>query len=115
MASTDDRDRDLDNLNKDLDEEPKGTPYLHEPDEKAISDGSMCWLNVERMCGPDCTAFNWEIDTHNRQGPNQCTLLYYAGQLGLAGHKLIQLTKKQKQSQEDRQRAEAAGGEVPKV
>lgn len=113
--STDDRDNELNKLERELTEEPKGTPYLEEPDEKNIADGSMCWLNVERMCGPECTAFNWELERHQRQGPNQCTVLYYAGQIGSAGFRLVQLNKKQRQVQEDKQRADAASQEVPKV
>jgi hypothetical protein len=32
-------------------------PYIEKPDELDPS-GALCWLDMQRMCGPDCVAFN---------------------------------------------------------
>jgi len=48
------RDTDLERLMRDLRRED---PYIHEPDEKDVDIGGACFLNRDRVCGPDCTAF----------------------------------------------------------
>jgi hypothetical protein len=105
---TDDRDRELDRLEQEL----AGAPYIEEPGDKKVGDGSMCWLNGERMCGGDCVAFNWESEP--LQAPNQCIALAYFGQVASGALTQIKLSRKARQRAEDRQREEAAKAEVPK-
>jgi len=68
------RDEDLDQLERDL-----KAPYIESPDRLAIGDGSMCWLDAHRKCGPDCIAFNVTgvcvDDDVPVQGHLQCVLL----------------------------------------
>jgi hypothetical protein len=47
------RDKELDALEKSLRE-----PFLEKPEKISIQDGSACWLNGDRACGPDCRAYD---------------------------------------------------------
>lgn len=49
-----DRDNDLDRLMRELRRED---PYIEKPDEVAVDVGGACFLDRDRVCGPDCTAF----------------------------------------------------------
>lgn len=64
---SDDRNRELD--------EAVSDPYIEKPDELDVGDGQMCWLDSNRMCGPDCKAFNLSAE----QGPEQCLFLVRSG------------------------------------
>lgn len=48
-----DRDLELDELERSLKE-----PFIEKPDKISITDGSSCWLNSDRGCGPDCRAYD---------------------------------------------------------
>lgn len=37
--------------------ELQGTPYIEEPTELDVDVGGACFINHERLCRPDCTAF----------------------------------------------------------
>lgn len=49
---TTDRDREIDELVKEL-----KAPHIERPDELNIGPGAMCFLNQARLCGPDCAAY----------------------------------------------------------
>lgn len=51
---------------------PEGRPFLHEPDEKTISNNSLCWRDQNRMCGPDCVAFG---DPNSPEPADRCQVL----------------------------------------
>lgn len=53
---SDDRDLELDALEREF-KQMGQTPHIHQPDEKNVEHNGMCWINVERLCGPDCVAF----------------------------------------------------------
>lgn len=106
--STDERDTELSGLDKELADDP----HIHRPDDIKIGDGTMCWLNQERMCGGDCTAFNWEM---RGESPNQCVILYHMGAMGSGAIGFIHSLNLSKRSQEDTQRQDATNQEVPKV
>lgn len=50
------------------------TPYLEKPDEMNVGSGLLCWINADRVCGPDCVAFNVAVlgDDPNA-GPPEAT------------------------------------------
>ena len=111
-SSTDDRDAELDGLNEELEDGPK---HIHQPDDMDIGDGTMCFLNVERKCGADCTAFNWEIERGRRTAPNQCVILYHLGALGSGAIGHIHSLNLKKREQQDRERKAAADQKVPSI
>jgi hypothetical protein len=82
------------------------TPYIEEPEIKAVGDGSCCWLSPDRICGCDCIAFNTE--NGNEGGPNQCLILLYMGQLGSG---VVGVSRLMSRVQQDQLRA--AGSAVP--
>lgn len=109
MASnTDERDKELDELEKEL----RDDPFIAKPDEIKVGDGSICFLDKERMCGGECTAFNWQADP--RQSPNQCLILAYGGQVASGALVEVARARQERRAQEDEQRRKAASAEVPK-
>lgn len=114
------RDDELDDLEKELAQEPvaktrKGTPYIERPDTLAIGDGTLCWRDGDRYCGPDCVAHNVDdIDEHGNslQGPNKCLILLYSGQQASAALSTMDTNKKRLRVIQDAERT-AMGGGVP--
>lgn len=73
-----------------------GAPYIEEPDEIQTKEGDACWIRQERVCGPDCIAYNLESEDEDGspiQGPTQCTMIVLLGQLSSAAGALVQLKK----------------------
>ena len=105
-----DRDEELDALEEDLRQ-----PYIAPPDEIKEGEGQICFLNADRPCLPDCTAFN--IYAQPAQGPERCTFLLYAANLAVNTQELVQLGRKMtKQSQTqaaDEARAAIASMPIP--
>lgn len=106
------RDEELDALEKEL-----RTPYIETPDRMAAADGSMCWLDGDRRCGPDCMAFNTVgvgvEDDAVIQGHTQCVVLatmssQNAGLISLIASNRAVVTELQ-----DKRRIEQLSGAVP--
>ncbi len=83
-----DRDKELDEVQRDL-----GRPYIHEPDEKEIGQGAMCFLDRERLCGPDCASYIGE----NPLPHERCLILSSFSGVVLAVDELIQIRKERAQ------------------
>lgn len=49
------------------------TPAIDKPDELDMAPGMGCWLDKERMCGPDCMAY--DVDAEPGSGPKFCLVL----------------------------------------
>lgn len=47
------RDKELDELQRALSE-----PYIETPDTIQTEEGALCWLDMQRVCGPSCVAYN---------------------------------------------------------
>lgn len=110
MAST--RDDELDALEKEL-----RAPFIETPDRLEAADGSMCWLDGDRRCGPDCMAFNAlgvgvEPDAVI-QGHLQCVVLatMSSQNAGLVG--LIASNRAVVAELQDKRRLEQLSGAVP--
>jgi hypothetical protein len=58
-------------------------PYVERPDELKVDVGGACFMDRNRMCGPDCTAFT---DPAAPTAQERCTLLTGAS----AGLELLQ-------------------------
>lgn len=71
MASTEDREKELAELEKEL--ESAQLPFIERPETIDDTDGAVCFLNVDRICGPDCKAFDPTVSPP--QGPEQCLIL----------------------------------------
>ena len=63
------RDQELDNVMREL---RRDDPYIEKPDEMRVDIGGGCFLDRERVCGPDCTAFT---DEHAPTAAERCTVL----------------------------------------
>lgn len=86
-----DRDQELDEIEKEL-----AQPFLHEPDKLDLAEGDVCWLNMDRICKPDCMAYNPEdtdADGNKIQGPNRCVILHCLGQQGAGALSLIGVSR----------------------
>lgn len=57
-----------------LDEVTQGQdrPYIHKPDKVDVDLGGLCFLDRNRVCGPDCTAF---VDPAAPTAIERCLLL----------------------------------------
>lgn len=115
MSESDRRDRELNELEREL----KAPPHIESPDVKNF-DGGACWLDKDRVCGPDCVAYNIDgvglPEGEPVQGPNVCTVLVYAGQMGAGALATLALTRKQRQASDDARRAASASNPpIPKV
>lgn len=107
------RDEELSEAERELAEAEKAfgsSRYIHRPDEIDLQDGMTCWLDGERVCGGDCMAFNIDGD-----GPNQCLVLHYQGQIGSAALIEIAANKKRLQLAQDQERKERQGPPPPGV
>lgn len=70
--------KDRDKEFRDLEEELRGDPYIHEADRKEMAPGMECWLDQTRACGASCMAFNVDdIDEDGNviDGPDRCLVL----------------------------------------
>lgn len=94
-------------------------PVIEKPDDGPIADGSVCWLDQNRICGPECIAFNHDslgVETEGvRQGSNQCVILAVMAQQGSAALVTIRKSRLEIQAQEDRIRESRGAAPVPKV
>lgn len=110
MTETPDRDEDLDLLEAELRQ-----PYVESPEEIQEGKGQTCWLNMDRPCMPDCTAYN--VYTDLPQGPERCTIIVYAANSAVMSQELVQITKKAatqlKIKMQDDQRVYMASGSIP--
>lgn len=66
------RDDELDELEKGL----AYDPHIESPDELEVPVGGNCWVDQSRKCGPDCVAFNRDLD---RADPAQQCLIIVNG------------------------------------
>ena len=105
------RDQELDELERDLAAEP----FIHRPDEIEEGKGQTCFLNENRMCEPDCTAFNVYADP--QQGPERCILLVYLANSAVSTQELVQqsrlLLKQSRTQSADDARTALASAPVP--
>jgi hypothetical protein len=110
MVDEVDRDDDLDELQKELDQ-----PYIHEPDEMEPGAGQTCFLNCDRLCRSDCTAYNVFADP--AQGPERCILLVYVANSATNTAALVGFAKKMTQTAKveaaDKARAAMASAPIP--
>jgi hypothetical protein len=105
------RDQELDELERDLVAEP----FIHRADEIEEGKGQTCFINQDRECQPDCTAFNIYADP--QQGPERCILLVYMGNSAVNTQELVGasrlLIKQSKTQGADAARAALASAPVP--
>ena len=69
---SDDRDKELDELNKMFCASEKPGPHIEHPDEKMVGSNGLCWIDVHRLCGPDCVAFG---DPSAEEPMQRCSVL----------------------------------------
>lgn len=105
MSTT--RDDELDALEQEL----RGTPFVEKPDDLPITDGSSCFLDKERLCGPDCRAYDIEVDPP--QGPQVCTLLTSMMDLGAGIQPFVEIARTLRKQRADKARENASGAAVP--
>lgn len=67
-------------------------------------EGELCWISPDRVCGPDCVAFN--TSATELDGPNKCLVLLYMGQSGSGLLSIANLTRNR---DADRQRQQPTG------
>jgi DeoR/GlpR family transcriptional regulator of sugar metabolism len=111
-----DRDEELDQAEEELREAEEkarrnAAPFIERPDSIDLRDGTTCWLDGSRVCGPDCTAFNTnEMDEQGivSDGPNKCLLLVYQGQMGSAALAQVVTLKKKMADEVRKERNNAA-------
>lgn len=110
MSGTEDRDEELDGLEAELRQ-----PFIESPEEIEEGKGQTCWVDANRACMPDCTAFN--VYTDMPQGPERCVLIVYTANSAVQTQELVQITKKaarqMKIKMEDDQRAALASSPIP--
>ncbi len=102
-----DREKEYDLLEQEL-----RAPFVHKPDKMNVADGAMCWINDQRMCGPDCKAFNVlgvGIDDADVavQAHMECVLLAAATSQATGMVQLVVSNRKLIDSLEDKKRAAA--------
>ena len=116
------RDSELDDLENELRQDPveaktrRGTPFIDRPDTLEISDGTLCWLDGNRYCGPDCVSYNVEdADEHGNavQGPNKCLVMLYMGQQASAAMNTMLVNRKMMKAAQDAERVAKSGGVPP--
>jgi hypothetical protein len=110
VAGESERDEDLDELQKELEQ-----PFIEEPDELDEGAGQTCFINQDRMCRADCTAFN--IYAQPAQGPERCIMLVYLAATATNTEALVQLGKGMKKrarvQADDEARAAVASAPIP--
>lgn len=89
----------------------QATPKIETPDEMAIADGSSCFLDINRACGPDCRAYDTGIKP--AQGPEVCVVLSSLMDVGDAAKPLIDVVQTLRKTRSDRQREAASSQPVP--
>lgn len=95
-----DRDKELDELQKEIRDGLKGepTPAIDQGDKLFIGDGTACFINQDRQCGPECRAFD---PTSNGETPMSCTIIANMRDINAGIMQLVRigsLTKKQQNS-----------------
>ena len=101
------RDEELDELDKEL----RSDPFIDSPDIMGISDGSACWLDMNRACRADCRAY--DAGVRPAEGPEVCTLLGGVMDLAEGLRGFISAGSLVRKAAEDRARAAAASAAVP--
>lgn len=103
------RDQELDDIEKML---HGGDPFIEKPDNLSISDGSACWLNIDRACGSDCRAY--DVSVRPADNPAVCTVLGGVMDIadGLQGF-IKYAAGNLRKANEDHVRAQAAAAAVP--
>ncbi len=100
------RDQELDELEKQLRE-----PHIEKPDELSIQDGSTCWIDGNRACGPDCRAYDPGV--RPAEGPEVCTVLGGMMDVVESLRGFINIGAIARKTTQDKARATAAGAAVP--
>lgn len=70
----DDRDEELDALNREL--KQASSPYIEKPDELNVGENGMCFINADRFCNASCIAF---YDADAAEPHNRCFILQSLG------------------------------------
>jgi hypothetical protein len=88
-------------------EEDEDRPYIETPnelDDDPEKNGLVCFLNMERPCGPDCMAYTTfaSESPHLNEQQKHCTLIVGVERLGRYAGGLLSILKK---SQADARRA----------
>lgn len=65
------REEELDQLERRLRENIE-RPYIERPDERDVGVGGACFLDRDRLCGPDCTSF---VDPEAPTAAERCVIL----------------------------------------
>jgi len=88
-----DRDKELTQLTDEIRGKLAGepTPAIDPGEHQPIGDGTSCFMNVDRFCGPDCRAFNPES---NGETPMSCTILSGLSGLNKNLEALVNITSK---------------------
>lgn len=100
------RDEELDEVERQLKE-----PYIEKPPQVSITDGSACWIDGNRACGPDCRAYDSGVQP--AEGPEVCTAL--AGLMDVAEgiRNFVSATSVLRKTAQDAVRAGVASAPVP--
>jgi len=89
----------------------QATPKIETPDEMAITDGSSCFLDVNRACNADCRAYDTGIKP--AQGPEVCVVLSSLMDVGDAAKPFIDVVQTLRKTRADRQREAASQQPIP--
>ena len=95
-----------------IEAELRGTPrpHIEKPDERPITDGSMCFLN-DRECNPECRAYDHTVAPS--QGPEVCVLLSSVMDIADGIKPFIEVAQTLRKARQDKQRTEAGTQPVP--
>lgn len=107
MSTT--RDAELDEIERALRGDP--TPHIEKPDDMPLNDGTACFLDMNRACGPDCRAYDTGVSP--AQGPEVCTLLSSVMDLADGIKPFIEVAQTLRKARQDRARTAASSVPVP--
>lgn len=101
------RDTELDEMEREL----KAAPYIEQPEKIAIQDGTTCWVNADRACGPDCRAYDPGV--RPPEGPEVCSFLGGLMDIVEGMRGFINIGAITRKSVQDKARQAAAEAAVP--
>lgn len=107
MSTT--RDPELEAIEQEL--RGKNQPYIEKPDDLPIHDGSTCFMDINRACGPDCRAYDTGVTP--AQGPEVCTVLSSLMDLADGIKPFIEVAQTLRKARQDKVRTDAANAPVP--
>lgn len=105
------RDEELAKMDREVRDALRGspTPAIDPGDKRPIGDGTSCFLNMDRECGPDCRAFN---PTMTGESPDACTIIAGVTDIAKNLEQLLEVGGLLKKLNQDKART-ASGPAIP--